>query len=672
LKNEEISQAKKAYLQEICGVKFVVLTTQNGKVVAKHSARIKKQLKCVLTEKKVIFAKDLEQIKEAFCLSEVTSLQGEREQKKPAMTFGTALKLSLTNLSSKKFRTLLTALAGSIGILGIALVLGLYSGLNSFIYRQEVALASYPITITRSATEYESMVNTVVSSLDGLDGKYDKDKIYVYKLVQQILKNQTRVNEIDSEFVEALKKVNPELYYDIFMNYGINFNIVKKIPSGTKLFGEVATQSQYYMAINTSSFWTQMPSRELVDEQYELISGEYPRNYNELVLILDGKNQISDINLFFNGLDMQSVSLNYKDSDDVDNLTFDVDNFLNDNNREFRLVPNDSYYVENSSGGFYKNETTKPSMELNLINQEISARVGSGYQLVFFRGDKTTDNTSYTYNNMNGDKLKISGIIKLKDDVSIGVLGTKCIGYLPSLTERVIESAYSSNVVKKILEGYINDYKSKNNGAEPGDWEITSAMRGYGYATIPTSISIYCKGYDAKAGVKNAIAEISKERKAEGKSEIVPSDMMSVVLNVVQQFIDIITCALLCLTAISLVVSALMIGIITYVSVLERTREIGVLRALGARKLDISHIFNTETMVIGFVSGFFGILLTILISLPLSAFIQSMTGIPGLVALPWYFSLALIALSVLLNFVAGLIPAGIAKRKDPVKALRAE
>ncbi|MBR2968565.1 MAG: ABC transporter ATP-binding protein/permease [Clostridia bacterium] len=666
----EAASAKRAYVQEIGKEKIVILTTGRGKVIAKLSSKLKKQIKCELAEKKVVFGKELEEVSAALGIKKTVNKAAEKYANCPAMSTATAFKLSLTNMISKKFRTFLTALAGSIGILGIALVLGLYSGLNGFIVRQEVALASYPITITRSANDYESMVQTVVSSLDGLDGKYDRDKVYVYKLVQQILKNQTNVNEIDAEMVEQLKQIDPKLYYDVFMNYGINFNAVKYIAKDTKIFGEISLSSAYYMAIDTNAYWTQMPARELVEEQYELISGRYPSSSTDVVLILDSRNQISDINLFYNGLDLESVSLNYKESNDVGDLSFEFEKFVG---QKFRLVRNDSYYVKHSADSYGgKNETTTPYGAISLINSEIASRVGSGYQMRIYRGTTKTDTEGYKYDGIEYDEIVVSGIIKLKDDVSVGVLGGKAIGYLPSLTEKVIKDSYSSKVTQNALNSYINNYKSSHGGAEPSDWELTSSMRGYGYATIPTSISIYCKGYEAKVGVKAAIAEISEQRKAEGKSEIVCSDIMSIVLNIVQQFIDIITCALIALTATSLVVSALMIGIITYVSVLERTREIGVLRALGARKIDVSRIFNAETAVIGFISGVLGIVITYLVSWPLGSYIASVTGISGLVALPWYFALLLVAVSVIITYVAGLIPAGIAKRKDPVKALRAE
>ena len=197
-------------------------------------------------------------------------------------------------------------------------------------------------------------------------------------------------------------------------------------------------------------------------------------------------------------------------------------------------------------------------------------------------------------------------------------------------------------------------------------------MRKYGYAELPSSISIYCRDFESKSLVKNKLTELSNQRKADGKSQIAYSDMMSAVLGIVQQFINIITIVLLSLTGVSLVVSMLMIGIITYVSVLERTREIGVLRALGARKSDVSGIFNVETILVGFASGVIGVVLALIGTIPLGNILTRYTGVSGLASLPWYFALALIALSVLLNFVAGLIPASIAKKKDPVKALRSE
>jgi len=666
LSDEEISGVVKAYAQNIGGVKFAVLATGKGKLITPFTSRIKRSVKAEFREKKAVSGNELAAVTTAFALKKedrAAEKQQEKYEKKPAMRLATAFRLSVTNLFTKKFRTFLTALAGSIGILGIALVLALYSGLNAFIDRQEVALSSYPITITRSASDYEAMVSTVISSLDGIDGKYDKNKIYVYKLVRQLLANQTKENVLDREMLAAIHAMDKDLYYDIYENYGLNFNIVKKIPSGTNILNYVRTTSLYYMAINTSSFWTQLPeNKNLVLEQYDLIAGEYPSGERDVVLILDGKNQISDINLFFNGLDLESVNLDYKNSDDVSALTKDPDDFLG---QEYKLVRNDSYYTKNGAGNYVKYETESPVGTISAINEEIRSRVGGNYTLNFFRGDKK-DSGAYTYDGVFGGSLsvKITGIIKLKDDISIGVLGTNAIGYTKALTDRVISWAWESNVVQEILAEKSSEWTT--------DTQLSDNMRRYGYAVVPNSISIYCKNYDGKTAVKAELKRISEERKAEGKSEIIFSDLMSVVLSVVQQFINIITMSLLCLTAISLIVSALMIGIITYDSVLERTREIGVLRALGARKLDISRIFNAETVIIGLISGILGVVITYIASWPLGSLIARFTGIGGLVSLPWYFAVILVFLSTMLTLVAGLIPAGIAKRKDPVKALRAE
>ena len=666
--DEEIAASVKAYSFSEGKARLAVFAVGSGKIITPLTARVKKLYKGGFIERKVISGSVLSHTLKAFGITRSTKRIEEQKQKyenKPAMRMFTAFLLSFTNLLTKKFRTFLTALAGSIGILGIALVLALYAGLNNYIVRQEVALSSYPISITKSASDYEAMVSTVISSLDGLDGKYDRNKVYVYKLVQQLLANQSSENVFDSEMIAAIKKIDPSLYYDIYENYGLNFNVVKKIDRGTKILNFVTTTSMYYMSINTNSYWAQLPTEELVLEQYELLAGHYPRNKNELVLILDGKNQISDINLFFNGLNLEGVSLNYQTTDS-DDLVMNVSDFVSDTGDlgKFRLVPNDNYYIEDT---FYKNETQSPSGTINAINNEIRNRVGSGYTMTFFRGDATDDSSSFIYTNcMRGaETLSISGVIKLRDDVSVGVLGTKSIGYTKELTEYVLETSFASNVVQR-------RYNSLPDEVKNSDVELSKNLKGFGYSSVPDSISIYCKNYDSKTAVKNALRDISETRKANGKSGIVYSDLMSVVLSVVQQFINIITGSLLALTAISLIVSALMIGIVTYVSVLERTREIGVLRALGARKIDISRIFNAETIVIGFVSGLLGVIITYLVSWPLAAILTSVTGIGGLVALPWYYAALLVLLSTVLTLIAGLIPANIAKSKDPVKALRAE
>ena len=659
---KELSGCNKCFVQRVAGEKIAVLTNSKGKIVTVLSTDIKRAFKGRLYEKKALSAAESADA-ENLLLSKKNKKEkkneaAEKYRKKPSMSFGAAIAHSFKNLATKKFRTILTTIAGSIGILGIGLVLSLYSGLNGFIARQEASLASYPIQINEgSVQDTEAVISTIVSALDGLDGKYEKDTVYIYKVVRQLIKNQTNVNIFDAAMLSDIKSVDSSLYYDLYENYNINFNVVKDIPSSTKILG-ISTISDYYFAINTTSAlgWAQLPSEELVNEQYELIAGKFPENANEIVLVLDAKNQISDLNLFFNGLDMESVSLNYKDASE-ETVTKKVTDFIG---MEYRLVENDYYYNPTTRK---KRETTKPKGPLENLNKLIYEAAGSGYSLTFFEGDGIDSNNDYDYSKMalNSEVLTISGVIKLKEDVPVGILGAKAIGYTKALTRKVIDNAAKSSLVNKYLESV--------GGVDNADKKV---LRGYGYAELPASIDIYCRDFDSKSMVKTKLTELSNQRKADGKSQIVYSDMMSAVLGIVEQFINIITIVLLSLTAVSLVVSALMVGIITYVSVLERTREIGVLRALGARKTDVSGIFNVETILVGFASGVLGVILALVGSIPLGSLLTKYTGISGLVGLPWYFALALIALSVALNFLSGLIPASMAKRKDPVKALRSE
>ncbi len=657
-------------LKKISKTKLVIMVTHNAELAKAYSTRIIRLFdgKVVGDTAPYVDKNDVLEGKGKQVRKGNKKIKGsdksDKYEKKPAMSFLSAAQHSFKNLAAKKFRTILTAIASSIGILGIGLVLALYSGLNAFVDRQESSLASYPITITKGTVQdTEAVINTVVSALDGLDGKYEKDKVYIYKLVQQLIKNKNNYNNFDEKMLADIKSVNSNLYYDIYENYNLNFNVVKNIPSGTKLLGKITTVGNIYFAINTTGAlgWAQLPSRELVEQQYELIAGSYPKNEKEIVLILDAKNQISDLNLFFNGLNMESVTLDYSGGEDVAGLTMNVSDFLGVN---YRLVKNDYYYNSvDPSKNPVKKETASPNGTINLINQIISEQAGSGYTMWFFEGDERNA-TSYVYNKLeaNSYTLSISGVIKLKDDVSMGVLGSSAIGYTSGLTELVLSEAEKSSLVKNYLA----------TNPDTSSSAVTNKLKGYGYSTLPERISIYCKNFESKAALKAELTEISNERKAAGETEIVYSDVMSILLNIVQQFINIITIVLLSLTAVSLVVSLLMIGIITYVSVLERTKEIGVLRALGARKKDISGIFNVETVIIGFVSGVIGVVLAYIGSIPLSAIIAKYTGITGLVVLPWYLALALVVLSALLTFVAGLVPSNIAKRKDPVKALRSE
>lgn len=577
-------------LKNISKEKLVIMVTHNPELANIYSNRIIKIL-------------DGKIIDDSNPFNEEDSKITEEKTKKTSMSFLTALSLSLNNLMTKKGRTILTAFAGSIGIIGIALILSLSNGFKVEIDNfEKKSLSQAPITIMSTV-----MKSNIVES-NNREKFPDTKEIYVEK---DIMASQIHKNKITSKYIEYLQGIDKSNLSGIAYQKGTNLVIVNKDYNNN--YNLVSTLNSGVQS------WSLLPSnpnndeKSVIDTMYDVIAGEINENEPGLILQIDNKNQIYESVLEVLGLENK------------ESLTFD--DILN---QELKLVFNDDYY--NQIGDlFYPN-----------------------------------NNLEELYNSENSITIKVQAIIRGKEDQSM-ITNSSGFGYTNALTELVINKNKNSNIVKLQQE---KDYNILTN--MPFDEDITKDyILGYlGDDTIPVAIYLYPKDFNTK---KQVIEYLDKYNDGLNEEEQVQyTDMASMISSLSGSIMDAITVVLVAFSSISLVVSSIMIGIITYISVLERTREIGILRALGARAKDIKRVFNAETFIIGLVSGLIGIGITYLLNVPINMIIENLSGLPNVAKLNIIHAIMLVIISISLTVVGGAIPSKLASKKDPVIALRTE
>lgn len=602
-------------LKEVAKTRLVIMVTHNGDLADRYANRIIRLL-------------DGEIISNTNPIdSEILTENVARRPKKTSMSFVTAFKLSLKNLFTKKLRTFVTAFAGSIGIIGVALILALSSGFSAYIEKMQTdTLSSFPLTITSSAFD----VSNLMSMLQVPDAEEypEAHEIYVNKVMDK-LSALYQSNDITDEYVEeAIKTIDPSLTYGIVYTNGINFNIFTK-----------QSYSGFNRITRIGSEWVQLvDNNDFINSQYDVLAGKLPTAYNELVLCVDEYNQITDVEL------LQSLGiLSGKDSYTFDEIM----------NLEFKLLTNDAVY----------------------------SRVDTGEKTYFYEPASLPEDE---YNE--GITLKIVGIVRVNQDTATGsISGT--VGYHKDLQDYVLryETENPSEIVTwqknnpdiNCFTGnlYLDEAREENPTAsdnflqKEANKARVSNLASLGAVSTPQAISIYPVDFESKELIK---AHLDAYNETEGNTPVYYSDMMGLMVEAMNVLVDAISYVLIAFTSISLVVSSIMIGVIISVSVLERTKEIGILKAIGARKKDISRVFNAESLLVGFAAGALGVIITLLLSIPLNILLSSLTTINGLVALnPWH-ALLLVAISMLLTFIAGLVPSRSAAKKDAVVALRSE
>ncbi len=608
---------------------------------------------------------------------------------KTSMRFSVALGLSFKNLTTKKVRTSLTAFACSVGIVGLALVLALFNGLNTFLDKtQNDALSAYPLTVKTSTTaDYESYISIITdsSNYQSSGGKSD-NKIFVNHLITK-LASATIKNEITPEFASYAAAAESKLsdsVRKVTFDYGTKMNIYKSVAkfdltelkkNNTKVqaFG-LDEINVSYPKVDAGQYFKELPGdEEFVLSQYDLIAGDYPQKANELCLVLDKNNGISDMMLVAFLLDLNATEKN-SDGEYIIN-EYDCKTFLGTSSyTTFALGLNDGLYVKNEED-VYEKQTQ--SLKNQLINKYGAIPAQEIYNYVSALGFGNVE----CYNGKEEDTLtlKIVGILRLNDKSTTGCMGIYPIGYTSALSEYYNDNCKNS----KVVQAQLDEQKNPQGGNEEKPYrnvlkkdgylseaELKSSLKTLGYAETPVAVYFYASDFEGKSAIKKYIAEYNENKADEQK--IYATDLVGTVFDVLQTFVDTITTILLALTAISLFVAAIMIAVITYVSVLERTREIGILRAIGARKVDVLGVFNAETIIIGAFSGVLGIIIALILQLPFNSILQRYTGFVGLVALSPLHAIILICVSIVITLISGFIPSLMASKKNPVKALRSD
>lgn len=804
----ETSKQIMELLKEIAEDRLVIMVTHNPEIAEEYSTRIIK-----LIDGEIVGDTN------PFKSEESKDIKKEKIAKKKSMSFFTALSLSLNNLLTKKARTILTSFAGSIGIIGIALILALSNGIQIYIDRiQEETLASYPLTINAKS---EDMTETILAlmSANSEKSEHELNAVYSSPVLNELINSMTNPKYTENnlkkfkEFLDSDPEIK-ELVNELDYSYDIPFNVFYKDEKGKIIksdamtlmqdaigmnFGNMGGMSSMMTAGNPMEVYEELLAgndgeliSELLSEQYDVIYGAWPKNYKEVVLVVNQNNEISDFAMLALGLTTpEEAKQSWNDLGEGEKLDTEVKSWSYKEicDMSFRVVPSSSFYSINPNGKGYI---------------DIS---------------ETESGLTFMYDN--GIEIKVSGIIRPNPDAG-GAMLTGTIGYTKALTDKLIETTNDSMIVKAQLDNRDtdiisalpfkpDDYKEpeaeqkeadfktyigtlgtaekaklykdiasvpneelvksevdkqmapltreyvetimldsfandsgmdketvKNYVADMSDEELFAQVRtmmteqikeqmkamteqqlaalskpqlaamldgslktysqddlvkyydlfmpptvsdstyeqnlttlGVISKDTPSSINIYTATFEAKDMVAEAIAKYNE--RVDEKDEINYTDYVGLMMSSITTIINVISYVLIAFVAISLVVSSIMIGIITYISVLERTKEIGILRAIGASKRDVSRVFNAETLVIGFTAGVIGIATTLLLCIPANAIIRSLSGIVNIGAeLPAVAAVVLVAISMGLTFIAGLIPSGIAAKKDPVEALRSE
>ncbi len=667
-------------LKKISKNKLIIMVTHNPELAEKYSSRIIK-----LLDGNIISDSNPYKHKEKEEQEFVT-------KGKKSMSLLTALSLSLNNLMTKKGRTFLTAFAGSIGIIGIALILSLSSGVQNYIDSiEEDTLSTYPISIYEQTVDMSSLMISMMGMNEKKD--HDFDKIYSNNIMNNIIEtmsNQIQKNDLH-EFKNYLEKSNITNYTnDIKYGYNITLNIynsdysngiIKSYPNEifdnigiSEMMGKNTMGVDSGTTTQTEVFEQLIDNEKLLKDQYTLLSGTYPKEYNEVVLIVDENNEISDYTLYSLGvLDTKPLKETLQKILSGQESEFtSVDTNYNYNELldiKFKLVLSTDYYQKN--GNIYIDKSNDEDYVKTLID--------------------------------NGVELKITGIIKPNEErISSSNYGR--VGYTKKLLDYAINKTLETDIAKEqlankdinILTGleFNNDFDINNLTPEQKYYlqtlsqeqllSLISSMENNNYDSViktlgivdkeyPSSINIYPKDFDSKEQIETLIENYNKEKTDNNELDKVINytDIVGLMMNSVTSVVNVISYVLIAFVAISLVVSSIMIGIITYISVLERTKEIGILRAIGASKKDVSRVFNAETMIIGLTSGVLGILVTLILNIFINIIIKHLVGI-NVASLPLLGAIILVVISVCLTLIAGLIPSKVASKKDPVEALRTE
>ena len=694
-------------IKEIAGERLVIMVTHNPELAENYASRIVR-LKDGLVES------------DSDPYDDETEPKQEEVRERAKMSFLTSLALSFRNLLTKKGRTILTSVAGSIGIISVCLVLALSNGFNNYIRKtEEDMLSYYPITVSESSFDLASVMTSFTSVEDMPDLSQLGDKVYIDSFLTGLANGMATTNNISENYVNYLEGMDPSWYSEIQYSHGAKiadnlFLQAETFPTGDNSTTELTTRSlnnlkskyiadlmayasQYSSLVGFADYFTNvvavMPGTsddsnlgygEYVLSQYDVVAGHFPEKENEVVLVVGQNNQVTDLTLAQLGLleedrFMELFNLGTEDKDEVEEGTDRID-YSEILGKSYTLFFNDALYTKDESW-----------------NQMAYM---SGEYAFTYQGQRQND--AFQAAEGEGINLQISGILRLKEGLSYG-----CLASGLNLTEKTALAYIEGNRDSEIVQWMQSDdacfsIRGTTLYLMPAETEALmdaftlydfmgsniyvaqlpdTAVKTLGGSDGVSRVAIYANDFDHKEEVLAYLDEWNDRCENGGSyggisleegDKITYTDTVGTLMGIMQTMIDIITYVLVAFTAISLIVSSVMIGIITYVSVVERVKEIGVLRALGARKQDVRNLFNAETFIIGLAAGLIGIGIAYALSAVISLILEGLTGIAGIASLPVTSAIVMVCVSVALTLVSGLIPAQSAAKKDPVIALRTE
>lgn len=584
-------------IKEISKDKLVIMVTHNPDLAKEYASRI-------------IEFKDGEKVSDSNPIEKQDKDDSKFKIRKTAMSFATALKLSLNNIKTKKGRTFLTAFASSIGIIGIGLVLSLSNGFNIEVEKFERnSLAQAPIIISTQAMNMseENMEKMMGTNNNSKLEKYTSEKkVYVQEDVRETMMH---TNILSEEYIEYIKKLDKKYLSGVSYQSATALNVINKSDSG-------------YNLVSEASNWTLLPTNPnqddsgIIESNYDILVGEINEDEPGIILQVDSKNQVYESSMKALGLSGEDISF-----DDIMNAIM-------------KVPINDEYYMD-------LGRAFVPSQDLESL-----------------------------YNSENSITIKVQAIIRGKEDKELITNGSG-IGYTNALTKLVIEKNKDSKIVNAQKDANYNILSNQPFDDSPNSTNNKDMMLSYlGSEGIPNVIFLYPRDFESKDSITDYLDDYNKSKIEEDSVQY--TDMASMISSLSGNIMDAITIVLIAFSSISLVVSSIMIAIITYISVLERTKEIGILRALGARGKDVKRVFNAETFIIGLASGILGILIAYILTIPVNQILENLSGLANVAKLNIVHAVILVIINIILTIIGGAIPARMASKKDPVIALRTE
>lgn len=658
-------------LKDIAKERLVIMVTHNPELAKTYSTRIVQVL-----DGNILSDSNPYELTEE-------KTQGDIQFTKTKMNFMTALALSFNNLLTKKGRTFLTAFAGSIGIIGIALILALSNGVSDYVKKvQEDTLVSLPLTISE-----QNQSNLLATSPDLSDKPYkDNNELGVNTVLTKLLKKQIGKNDLASfkKYLEENASQVEALTKDVRYQYNLQPYIYETDTSNgpksilpSTLADEVETSNQTMKGyLHNIDYWSELSSdTNMLESQYDVLEGRLPTDKSEIVLIADENNEISDLLLYSLRIKDPSELNDAKKLDELGSQTYQYSDFIG---KTFKAVVNTNRFVKENNQWINKIDD-KSYMKTQIENGLELKIVGVLRQKEGTRSSVNSPSGGVAYTSAlidyTSEQIQNSNIVKEQEaNPTINVFTGKEFAKDPKpfnsadLTEE--EKIQLAKMTPEQQAQYVQQY----NDNLAATYEENLAKLGVIDKSKPAAIEFYTSSFQQKQELKDFINAYNTAKKDAGDDDkvLAYSDDIQTIMSSITTMVGVITTVLVGFVAISLIVSSIMIAIITYISVLERTKEIGILRAMGASKKDIRRIFTAETAIEGFISGVLGIAITLLATFPINAIVAQTTKVDGVAQLPWDAALILILISIVLTVLAGLIPSRIAAKKDPVESLRSE